>query len=332
MRLDGRPLLDNPVDHGLYVDDGALAKAMRALVAGLNVLVEGARGAGKTSLLRQCQLELRQRAADVVFVDAAAASDPTGVLLLIGDALSRAGCISAQGLSTIASDHLVSAVRDAMRSTSRYLDLLGESKPAVVLIDNLVVRELAYTLFGQLRDRLWQLPLTWAVAAPDPVATALHAPPADAFFAMRAVIEPLSDESRRALLQRRLMPGNVNLIDTLAKSSEGNPRRLLDMARGAAIEGIDAREYLASEIEVESKLAALGRPASMLFHELMRRDGTSASDPEMLAALGWTRPRASQVLLALMRAGLVEVEDEPQARGRPRRVYRPIVHGRRFSS
>jgi hypothetical protein len=40
----------------------------------------------------------------------------------------------------------------------------------------------------------------------------------------------------------------------------------------------------------------LGRPHAMAMAELEALGGASASDEEFLRRLGWTRPRASQVL------------------------------------
>lgn len=58
--------------------------------------------------------------------------------------------------------------------------------------------------------------------------------------------------------------------------------------------------------------------------ELEDLGGASASDAEFLRRLGWTRPRAAQVLGELADHGLVVATDERSANGRrPRRIYRP---------
>jgi predicted transcriptional regulator len=40
--------------------------------------------------------------------------------------------------------------------------------------------------------------------------------------------------------------------------------------------------------------------------------------------MGWSRPRAQQVITTLLSAGLVEAALEPASRGRPRKVYRAV--------
>jgi hypothetical protein len=332
MRLDSRPLLDNSEDAALYVDEGLLQKSVRALDAGLNIVVEGARGSGKTSLLRQCQLQLTERGTEVVFVDLTDARDEVDVLALVWGALSRTGNVPRSGLSELASDPGRTLGRIAARDAGRYLELLTEARPVVVLLDNLLVQDLAYALFARLRDRLWQLPLIWAVTGIEPATSALHTPPADAFFALRVILEPLSSAGRNMLLNRRLGDESSDLAKVLGTSQEGNPRRLLDAARRIVIDGGEPTHYLHNLVAAEMKAANLGRPASMLLSELIRLGRASASDPELLSALGWTRPRAVQVFNELEHAGLVESEEEPQQRGRPRRVYRPVTESLEISS
>ena len=53
MQLSGRPLLDNSADQALFVGrDDALARIERSLRSGLNCLVVGQPGSGKSSLVR----------------------------------------------------------------------------------------------------------------------------------------------------------------------------------------------------------------------------------------------------------------------------------------
>ena len=87
--LSDRPLLDTLTDAGLFVDRAAeLATLGRAARQGLNALVVGSRGMGKTSLLRQLVFRLRVDGLAVVFVDARVA-DATGSDLPRGPHVAR---------------------------------------------------------------------------------------------------------------------------------------------------------------------------------------------------------------------------------------------------
>jgi predicted ArsR family transcriptional regulator len=65
-----------------------------------------------------------------------------------------------------------------------------------------------------------------------------------------------------------------------------------------------------------------GRPAAMLVSEMEHLGPVSAGDEQLLDALGWTRPRAVDLLNQLEAAGVVrshvERRDGP---GRPRKLY-----------
>jgi Cdc6-like AAA superfamily ATPase len=66
--LQARPLFDNAADATLFVAPPVWPKIVRALERRLNVMVTGARGPGKTTLLHQLQAELRERAERVTTV------------------------------------------------------------------------------------------------------------------------------------------------------------------------------------------------------------------------------------------------------------------------
>jgi predicted ArsR family transcriptional regulator len=59
----------------------------------------------------------------------------------------------------------------------------------------------------------------------------------------------------------------------------------------------------------------------MLAAELEALGPRSASDPELLARLGWTRERVVQVMRVMEKAGLLDHQFEKQGVGRPRKVY-----------
>jgi predicted ArsR family transcriptional regulator len=55
--------------------------------------------------------------------------------------------------------------------------------------------------------------------------------------------------------------------------------------------------------------------------ELSGREPVSASDPELLSALGWARTSLLKTLETLENAGLVASWSEPAGTGRPRRLF-----------
>jgi hypothetical protein len=84
----GRPLYDTAADGELFVMPPAWDPIVRAIDRGLNVMVTGSRGSGKTSLLRQLQRELRGRDTPVGFVDATAGVSAGKLAERIRDALT----------------------------------------------------------------------------------------------------------------------------------------------------------------------------------------------------------------------------------------------------
>jgi GTPase SAR1 family protein len=296
-RLDPRPLYDNPADACLFVRSEALERALRALESGLNVLIVGERGAGKTSLLNALSSELRGQDRPVRLLNVAEDRSTADILRRI------AGVESGDPLQSLA-------------------ELAREQPDTVVLVDGLLDAAVAYDLFGRMRDRLWELPFTWAAAVDAVAADVVRAPPADAFFPV--VVEPprLNEQQRKALLGKRLDPsGPKSLVAEIAAVGPENPRRLLDVARRVVIDEIPVS--VAANLDAAQRAAQLGRPHSMLFAELEAIGEASPTDPELLRRMGWTRQRISKVLEELESEGLVTARDERQTvRGRPRRLYR----------
>lgn len=295
-RLDSRPLYDNAADASLLVRSEALAQALRALENSLNVLVLGERGAGKTTLLNALAFELHQREHPVRLLNVAQDDSAAGILGRI------AGTDSSDALPILAA--------------------LGHEQPGMVLlIDGLLDAEVAYDLFGRMRDQLWELPFTWGAAVNALAADVVRAPPADAFFPV--VVEPprLNELQRRELLSKRLPNRSQSLNAEIAAVGPENPRRLLDVARRVYIEGVPLSA--AANLGAIQRAARLGRPHAALFAELEALGEASPTDAELMRRMGWTRQRISKVLEELEAEGLVSARDERQTiRGRPRRLYR----------
>ncbi len=248
---------------------------------GLNALVVGAAGVGKTSLVRQLAYRLRA--------------------------------------SGRAVHHLAaSSVDDVLDQ----LEQLRADTSQVVLLDEPEL-DLATALFGRLRDELWQLPFTWIVAVEPPAAVVLGKPPIDAFFEIRLEIDPLAPGELRNMLDRRLPKGALPDAVLAELVDDDEPRRVLDAAR-QLLTGASWPELKEARAQRDTAVGKLSRPEREAIRALESVGGAaSASDRDLLDALGWTRARAVQVLGTLADAGILIAESvRGNGAGRPRKVYR----------
>lgn len=326
--LDARPLLSTKADAPRYVETDVHRVALRALRRGRNVFVEGAAGSGKTSLLRMLELQLRDEGVPVAFVSLAQAR----TVVDAAAAVHR----TAAGLGWIVDDEALRS--DARRAVddpfapNRLIEVLIDAPAeAVVLIDD-PDPDVAHDLFGRMRDMLWQLPLAWLVAAREDVAATLLMPPADAFFDHRLRLEPLGAEQRRELLVRRLGAKIGPDLRELAATGPGNPRRLIAAARDVTENQRRPQDVIASTEERRAAARdAAGRPGEMLVTVLEHLGPVSAGDELLLHEMGWTRPRAVEVLRRLEDAGVVEAQRaRPDGPGQPRKLYRLVETGREW--
>ena len=172
----------------------------------------------------------------------------------------------------------------------------------MLFVDEVPSRDVAQTLFGRLRDELWQVPLVWVVAVNDTDAGSLLTPPADAFFDVKLTLDSLTRDEQADVLSRRAGSAGRQLASQI---DEGNVRRLLALTREALEPGAKTSTLLRKASQRQNKVAALGRSASMLVSELEALGPVSASDESLLQRLGWTRERATQVLRRLEAEGVV---------------------------
>ncbi|MDQ6774121.1 MAG: hypothetical protein M3024_14255, partial [Candidatus Dormibacteraeota bacterium] len=70
-----------------------------------------------------------------------------------------------------------------------------------------------------------------------------------------------------------------------------------------------------------ARVAALSEPGRRLYAEIVAGGAVSMSDAGLLGRLGWSRPRAQQVVAELEAAGLVTSAGEVAPRGRPRKLF-----------
>lgn len=328
MDLSGRPLLDTKPDHALFAGRGGeLARLLESVGRGLNVLMIGERGAGKTTLLRQLAYELRRLSPDdpPAFVEGHLTETAKLFLDLVRYRLGLAPALV--GPSPVQAALDMWSKKPRIQDTLELSNLVASLREAVpegrrvVLVDEMPTDSVGQTLFGQLRDELWQVPLTWVVGVSHTASDPLLSPPADAFFDVVLHLEDLSRKDQQEILDARAGSDGVRIASQL---EEGNPRRLLMLAREALEGGAQPSEVLQALSRRDAEVAKLGRAASMLMAELESLGPTSASDERLLERLGWTRSRAVQVLRQLEKRGLVTSSTAKGESGRPRKLYRPI--------
>ncbi len=322
-------MLDTKLDHALFAGrERELERLLTSVERKLNVLVTGERGAGKTTLLRQLAFKLRERSPEQppAFVEGHLAGDVKIFLDLVRYRLGLKPAVTetAPGLAALMAFSRKAPLEDTLQ-LSRLVGSLAEAAPhgqrRVVLVDELPAESVGQTLFGRLRDELWQVPLTWVVAASESDAGPLLSPPADAFFDVVLDLEPLPRDAQRTILEARAGSQGKKIA---AQLDEGNTRRLIALARDAIEGGAQPSEVVQALARRDAEVARLGRAASMLMAELESLGPTSASDERLLSRLGWTRTRAVQVLRELEKNGLVTSSMVKGEAGRPRKLYRPV--------
>ena len=319
------PLLDRDRDSELFVAPEGYERVRWAVEEGLNVLILGERGQGKTSVLHQLELSLRraQPQRHLSFVDlATAGSVDVALRLLVSSALDALGQpltwnppVPRPGES------------DAERNIREALGQLAAFDPCTFFIDNVNAAEVGFPLFGVLRDRLWETPHQWVLGGERTDRRWLLRAPADAFW--EEVLElDYSVQGAQELLALRLQERPewiVALVDHVGR----NPRRLLRAALAAAGDDEQPEAVLRAWADWHERLAALDSRSAMLMAQLSGREPVSASDPELLTALGWARTSLLKTLETLESAGLVESWSEPAGAGRPRRLFASTEPGSR---
>jgi DNA-binding MarR family transcriptional regulator len=334
--LQGRPLYDTPADAKYYVAPPEWDAVIRALDRGNNTLICGERGAGKTSLLRQVQLTLRNHGKRVVYVDATAVAEPLELAFRVRDALKGRPGLARTTPGTVSRSlaQITGEQSPPPGGVSRLLydTLVGlgeEVEPTIVLLDATAAAQALYGVFGRMRDTIWQLPHNWLVAIDDDDRATALKPPADTFFDIVIELGPLPIERLITILHNRTHELTPKLRSQISTDARGNPRTAIRAANNALVHGGNPADELSARARLRAAAGQIGRPQGMLMAELLDLGQASPSDEALLDRLGLTRARVSTLLQQLLEADLVESTAERSDRpGRPRTVYRPALRGR----
>jgi energy-coupling factor transporter ATP-binding protein EcfA2 len=334
--LSGRPLGDTKRDRGLFVNRAKAIQLIRTtLLHRGNVVVFGPNGSGKSSLLRFLKHLLEEEdEQQVVLVEGRVTQSVAEFLSLLRDRLNAwtqvrlsetPAAVAAGGGDLVAGRRFVlRPPRTDAQTLLAELDDLRATLPneeVIVLVDEMPSPDVTRTLFGRVRDELWELPLTWCVAADERDRSAFTEPPADAFWRQVIDLEPLSAQQSRQLLRRRLGDEiDQAALDLIIPEAEGNPRRLLNLAHQIVVEGRPPEAIVQQQRRRQRRVEKLSEPAQRLLAELEAGGGASPSDEGLLQKLGWSRSRASQVFSELENRGFVRATSKP-GKARPRRFY-----------
>ncbi len=311
------PLLDRDRDSSLFVAPDGYDRVSWAVGEGLNTLILGGRGQGKTSALRQLALWLRRNRPDrsATFLDLAAARSLDAALRLLVSAAAEALGQLLEFAPPLPRPNETEAERGVRVS----LDRLATFAPCTFFLDNVHAGEVGFPMFGVMRDRLWETPHHWVLSGDLWDRRWLLRPPADAFWE-EVVDLRYSTESARRLIERRL-GGSPAWIGPLVDSVGPNPRRLLRATLAATRGDAQPEAVIGSWETWNDRVAQLDPRASALIAELSSRGPVSASDSDLLSSLGWARTSLLGSLDLLEREGFVESWSEPAGTGRPRRLF-----------
>jgi energy-coupling factor transporter ATP-binding protein EcfA2 len=316
MRFRDRPLLVDGLDADLYLERPELERRLsEPLAAGRNVLLLGGPGSGKSTLLRKAATVLAGQDRPAVIINAAVADDAGGLLDLVD-----AGLEPLNGGRDTDEAAPGSRGQGLLRAARR----LRRDDPKVILVDGLIDADIGYDVFGRLRDELWALGHTWAVAVRPRDSAALRTPPADAFWSTVIEIPPLQRQETERLLRLGLTDDELSTVNRHGPIAGAHPRSAIRAARDVLDRSDDLGAASAARRQEHLERASLlGRSEAMAVAELQGLGRpVSAHDPELLEQLGWSRPYAQRILSHLEEGGVLRsIPERSDRAGRPRKLY-----------
>jgi hypothetical protein len=317
MRFRNRPLLVDGLDADLYLERPELERRLsEPLAAGRNVLLLGEPGSGKSTLLRKAASVLAGQDRPAVIINAAVADDAAGLLDLVDAGLDEplnSGRDTDEAAPGSRGQGLLRAARRLRRDD-----------PKVILVDGLIDTDIGYDVFGRLRDELWALGHTWAVAVRPRDSAALRTPPADAFWSTVIEIPPLQPEETERLLRLGLTDDELSTVNRHGPISGAHPRYAIRAAQDVLDRSDDPHTASAAGGQEHLERASLlGRSEAMAVAELQGLGRpVSAHDPELLEPLGWSRAYAQRILSHLEERGVLRsIPERSDRAGRPRKLY-----------
>ncbi|WP_196189450.1 AAA family ATPase [Conexibacter sp. W3-3-2] len=301
-----RPLRPTRADQALYVPRGIEQDLAEHLRLGRNLLITGAPGSGRTTLLAHLAHQDQDRR--WTQITAEACRTPAALLLVALQALR--GPLDSRELHDLSelSEQLVGPA-----VTARLLDeiadtLAAETAQRVLAVDG-IRTQVGHSLFGSQRNDVWNLPLTWILTCTPGQTTHLLAPPADAFWDARATIPDLTDDQATQILARRDRPAPTPTRGPAPRT----PRLLLAGAFGLPLPPTPTDPVAADDQH------------RVVLDWITAHGPVSASDPDLQNALGVRRGRLAQILAALRDSGDLTATRTPDPQTGRSRVLHAIA-------
>jgi len=323
MQISGRPLLETSIDQPSYLERVVDMRVRNAIIHGLNALILGSAGSGKTSLLRHFHFEAMTADVPSVYIDGRSNKSVAELLdtVRVGLGVPALKPPMYAAISIIGESY----IPDPERAIAHLREKIPSGRRPLVFLD-CPDGSVARSLFGSLRDEIWQVPISWIVAADAAAEADFRRPPTDAFFDVVERLEEMTANDVIRLLELREVPdGDAWVIaSSLIEMpvSKRMPRDVLNLARKVVIEGGDVESEIKPYSVLSERLSKVSGAAALLARELLDQSAVSASDPDLQRRMGWSRARLAQVFKELEATGLARSFQSSEGKaGRPKRMY-----------